>query len=107
MICHHGYKSWETGLQARFVTIVIINTEPKKSIFMSKTLCCVIISSGPKEWPVLGQDTLLHKVSVKQEQKMFTSSFKGPWAPCLSFNSFMTLTVHCEFDLISIREAVT
>ena len=37
---------------------------------------------------------------------MFTS-FKGPWAPCLSFNSFMTLTSHCEFDLISIRESVT
>ena len=36
---------------------MIINTEPKKSISMSKTLCSVIINSRPKEKSVLRQDT--------------------------------------------------
>ena len=58
MLCNQREESRETRSQARFVTIKIISIEPKKGIPMSKTLCCVVISSGPEARPVLGQDTL-------------------------------------------------
>ena len=43
---------------SKIVTIIIINTESKKSISISKTLCCVVITPRPKERPVFRQDTV-------------------------------------------------
>ena len=43
---------------SKIVTLIIISTESKKSISISKTLCCVVITPGPKESPVFRQDTV-------------------------------------------------
>ena len=56
LLCNQGYTSWETGSQARFVTIIIIKVESEKRH-------CAVWSlvPGSKERPVLGQETLLRK----------------------------------------------
>ena len=90
LLCNQGYKSWETGSQARFVAIIIISIEPKKSTSMSNTLCCVVISWDLKK----GQfSSKIHCYTWLKESmsKNVHLLFKGLWPACLSFNSFIPL----------------
>ena len=71
-----------------------INLEPKKSIFMSKTLCSVTISSGHKERQFLDKIHCCTRLKESMRENVLLL-LKGPGAACLSFNSLTGSVTRC------------
>ena len=76
---------WDFPGKSTGVGCHCLNLEPKKSISMSKTLCSVTISSGPKEKQFL--DKIHCCTRLKESMRENILLLKGPGAACLRFNS--------------------
>ena len=85
--------------QARFVTIIIITVELKKSISMHKTFCCVIISSGPIESLMYRARYIVAQGLRRAWASMFTSFSSVQFSHSVMSDSLTPWTVALQASL--------